>query len=238
MKFGPNIITDGLVLALDAANPKSYPGTGTTWKDLSGDGNNGTLTNGPTFDSANKGSIVFDSVNDYTSIPHNSNLNPETGDFTFSAWVKYNGAALTTTSVIETLISKGIYNVSGGEWEVIFRGGSINGFYFRVRTSTGFDDINLSSDQRSIIEDGNFHMITISIEKGAASEGKAYLDGNLVGTKSTVTTNINNTAPLYIAKYSTIYGAIKVGSVFIYKNKALSEDEILQNYNALKSRFK
>lgn len=61
---GPDIITDGLVFCLDAANSKSYPGTGTAWTDLSGNDNNGTLTNGPTFDSSNGGSIVFDGVND------------------------------------------------------------------------------------------------------------------------------------------------------------------------------
>jgi hypothetical protein len=59
---GGNIITDGLVLLLDAANSKSYPGTGTTWTDLSRSGNNGTLINGPTFNSGNGGSIVFDGV--------------------------------------------------------------------------------------------------------------------------------------------------------------------------------
>lgn len=61
---GPNIIQNGLVFALDAANKKSYPGSGTTWKDLSGNGNDGTLTNGPTFDSGNGGSIVLDGTND------------------------------------------------------------------------------------------------------------------------------------------------------------------------------
>jgi hypothetical protein len=59
---GPDIITDGLVLYLDAANTKSYIGSGTTWKDLSRNSNDGTLTNGPTFDSGNSGSIVFDGV--------------------------------------------------------------------------------------------------------------------------------------------------------------------------------
>ncbi len=62
---GPNIVTNGLVLHLDAANTKSYSGSGTTWTDLSGNGNNGTLTNGPTFDSANYGSVVHDGVDDY-----------------------------------------------------------------------------------------------------------------------------------------------------------------------------
>ena len=64
---GPNIIEDGLVFAVDAANKKSYPGSGTTWADLAGS-NNGTLINGPTFDSGNGGSIVFDGTNDYSEM--------------------------------------------------------------------------------------------------------------------------------------------------------------------------
>jgi hypothetical protein len=63
--YSPKIVTDGLVLYLDAANTRSYPGTGTTWSDLSRGGNNGSLINGPTFNSANGGSIVFDGSNDY-----------------------------------------------------------------------------------------------------------------------------------------------------------------------------
>ena len=66
--YSPNIITDGLVLYLDAANTKSYPGSGTTWRDLSKSQLNGTLTNGPTFNSSNGGSIVFDGVDDYVNL--------------------------------------------------------------------------------------------------------------------------------------------------------------------------
>ena len=62
--YSPKIVTDGLVFAVDAANKKSYPGSGTTWTDLAGS-NDGTLTNGPTFDSGNGGSIVFDGSDDY-----------------------------------------------------------------------------------------------------------------------------------------------------------------------------
>ena len=64
----PKISTDGLVLALDTANRKSYPGSGTVWNDLSGNGNNGSLINGPTFNGANGGSIVFDGVDDLSLI--------------------------------------------------------------------------------------------------------------------------------------------------------------------------
>jgi hypothetical protein len=64
---GPEIINEGLVICLDATNIRSYPGSGTTWTDLSGSGNNGTLTNGPTYSSLNNGSIVFDGTNDYVA---------------------------------------------------------------------------------------------------------------------------------------------------------------------------
>ena len=68
INYNPKIVTDGLVLCYDAANDRSYPNTGTTWTDLAGS-NNGTLTNGPTFDTTNGGSIVFDGTNDRISIP-------------------------------------------------------------------------------------------------------------------------------------------------------------------------
>ena len=64
LSHSPKIVTDGLVLCLDAGDRKSYSGSGTTWTDRSGEGNNGTLVNGPTFDSGNGGSIYFDGGND------------------------------------------------------------------------------------------------------------------------------------------------------------------------------
>jgi hypothetical protein len=91
----PRIVTDGLVLALDAANSLSYPGSGTTWTDLSGKGNNGTLVNGPTFDQANGGSIVFDGTDDYVNLP--DGLLSGTGDFTIIQWVQCDGAGIGTT---------------------------------------------------------------------------------------------------------------------------------------------
>ena len=71
---GPKIVNDGLVMYLDAANSRSYSGTGTAWTDLTGSGANGTLTNGPTFNSANGGSIVLDGTNDYIPISVPSNI--------------------------------------------------------------------------------------------------------------------------------------------------------------------
>ena len=82
---GPKITTSGLILSLDAADKTSYPGSGTSWKDLSGNDNNGTLTNGPTFSAANRGNIVFDGVDDYVVT---SNFTPNVTNKTLSGWVK------------------------------------------------------------------------------------------------------------------------------------------------------
>ena len=85
-KYSPKIITNGLVLSLDAANNKSYPRSGTTWTDLSGNNNTGTLTNGPTFNAGNQGSIVFDGVDDYIS-GGGSIIPVGTGDYYIESWI-------------------------------------------------------------------------------------------------------------------------------------------------------
>ena len=87
----PTIVTDGLVFAVDAANYQSYPGSGTTWSDLV-NGNDGTLTNGPTFDSGNGGSIVFDGSDDYMSTTYSTPTSLQ-GDpnFTVCGWFKRSG---------------------------------------------------------------------------------------------------------------------------------------------------
>ncbi len=84
---GPNIVKDGLVFYLDAGSPNSFypPTAGATWKDTSGNGHIGTLTNGPTYDSANGGTIVFDGVDDYVSTNYNTALTDFTGSLITSA---------------------------------------------------------------------------------------------------------------------------------------------------------
>ncbi|NBP55511.1 hypothetical protein EBU71_03030, partial [bacterium] len=96
----PAIVTNGLVLNLDAGNSASYPGTGTTWTDLSGNGNNGTLINGPTYSSSNGGSIVFDGTNDSVNIPISSSLQSQY--FTLDAWFKLNSIDVVNGSPIFT----------------------------------------------------------------------------------------------------------------------------------------
>ena len=112
MYYSPRIVTSGLVLALDAAERLSYPRTGTTWRDLSGNNNTGTLTNGPTFSAGNMGNIVFDGTNDYVNCGNNSSINL-TSYITLSTWTKkaYGSSA-------SVAIDKGRDNY--GAWSLLF----------------------------------------------------------------------------------------------------------------------
>ena len=89
LAHSPRIVRDSLAFYLDAANTKSYPGSGTTWTDISGKGTNATLTNGPTFNSGNIGSIALDGTNDYL-LNSNAGVLPDGTDlFTLSIWMYY-----------------------------------------------------------------------------------------------------------------------------------------------------
>jgi hypothetical protein len=85
--YSPKIVTDGLVLCLDAANPKSYPGSGTTWFDISGQGKNGILTNGPTYTSGINGYFNFDATDDYVEVNITSSPMQTTHPITLEIWM-------------------------------------------------------------------------------------------------------------------------------------------------------
>jgi hypothetical protein len=110
--FSPKVITEGLILYLDAANTKSYPGNGNAWTDLSRGGNNGTLTNGPTFNSGNGGNIVFDGINDYV-LTSTINHNIGTGNFTYTVWV-YPTGLKAVGATLASFIGNGDYSPTFG----------------------------------------------------------------------------------------------------------------------------
>ncbi len=122
MKVGPKIVDEGLVLCLDAANKLSYPGTGTTWTDLAGS-NNGTLTNGPTFDDEKGGSIVFDGSNDYANLGNASSLFPGPNiTASLFCWIKPSTVSSSNISIGDQYTPNhrlyiGIYN---GFWDAGF----------------------------------------------------------------------------------------------------------------------
>ena len=130
---GPNTITDGLVLNLDAGNSKSYPGSGTTWFDKSGFGNNGTLINGPTFNTGNGGSIVFDGVDDYAVIPDTNILSFTNAKMSVSAWVSIISSIPTSIGNENIIINKANYANGWREWSFFW---NRNGHFEFLMTPT------------------------------------------------------------------------------------------------------
>jgi len=231
-----NIVTQGLVLNLDAAIKGSYPGTGTTWTDVSNNGNNGTLTNGPAFSSADYGSIVFDGTNDYVSVPY-SNINatlPGLTSLTVSTWVYFNTIHPTDGT---SLISWPINNSSAiSPYTVIGLGVGL--------------DLNINAS----LGDGTTRAYLISNQK---TNTGIWLNAGFVWNGSTLNTTLNGVisptsasavytlgtsggqANLFLGTYNTnnVYWLNgRMGSTQIY-NRALSQAEITQNFNALRGRY-
>ena len=209
--YSPKIITDGLVLALDAANQKSYPGSGTAWNDLSGNANTGTLTNGPTFDSGNSGAISFDGTNDLVECSAISSTN-----FTNSVWM------MVDTKNINGIIS---WTVGTVRRELLFVQGDISIVYGSSKYKRGpvlangvWTNVVGTYDGTTplIYVNGVSQTLGSELAAGAGAADKCYIGRTAFST------------PYYFDG--------KIADVKIY-NKALTSVEILQNYNATKGRF-
>ena len=215
------IVKDGLILDLDAAKRDSYPSSGTVWNDISGFQNNGTLINGPTFNSSNGGSIVFDGVNDYVSCGNNSNLQIEQG--TISAWVKTTSPGAGFRGIITKQNNYGL-----------FTNDSVLVTYDWGNTQIRSTGINIA--------DGTWKNIAMSFTTNTGTPSNnaiIYLNGSAILT--TTIKQSNNTVEVQLARGGVsagstqlLNGNISTGLVY---NRALSATEILQNYNATKSRY-
>jgi len=216
------IVKDGLVLDLDAAKRDSYPGNGTTWFDIGGYGYNGTLVNGPTFDSANAGSVVFDGTNDY--LVRTDALLKNYTTVTANIWMY-----VSSTNSWETYFS---YNAEEAGltqgWGVRRQNNSTNYQYWG---GTGNSGIKLYKNG-TLISSGN----ASSVIATGFNINNSWSNITLVATGvSSWNTNNNFT----LATRSDNLGSAtnyKVGSFSLY-NRELSAAEITQNYNALKGRY-
>lgn len=226
MKFGPNTITDGLVLALDAANPRSYPGSGTVWKDLSGGSDNGTLVNGPTFNS--NGYLVFDGTNDYISVPTVLDVVPNS--ISIFIWVNIN------TAGDNGLCSKN--NISGEDRFYFFANtdGSLSFHY--EENNNGYTQINTPSELIPVDE-----WIYTGFTWDSSNGVRLWVNGVNVYTSGGSTSLPRNGTftDFWIGAAGSSSPARffdgEIASVKYY-NKALTSDEVLQNYNSTKQRFK
>jgi len=238
---GPNIIEDGLVLHLDAADRQSYPGSGTVWKDLSGNGNDGTLTNGPTFDSGNGGSIVFDGVDDGFTVQNSTSLSSFTA-ISFNFWVRfYNLDYINNTGTLYTFLRKGTIDVAAtnpptphyGFW-ASYENRNNNGrfSYFAFGNEDGGFNGGGNNLASIFYTFNNNQWYNLSVTLDASELAKVYVNGELQGTKQLSGVNLNTSANII----TFLQDPVDYPIAQIY-NRALTPQEILQNYNAQKSRF-
>lgn len=234
--WNPKIVTDGLVLYLDAANTKSYPGTGTNWVDLGGNQYDGTISSSPVFENY---FIDFQGTNytlskDIPGIYNSSNLS-------ISVWVNFNSTAQEQGIVTKwDYPTQGTFGLQTGQ-------GVDNGITMFIATSITDNGTGCRINSLpNIITIGNWYNIVVVFDGtliGDSNRLKIFINKEQIsliqGSGSVPSTLTNGTAPLRIAKFDEVLSRFlngKISNTQIY-SKSLSESEIQQNFNALKSRF-
>ena len=232
---GPRIVTNGLVLALDAANTKSYVSGSTTWNDLSGNLNSGSLVNGPTFNSANGGSIVFNGTSSYcqTSI---SPITNNSSSFTIECFIQFSNF---NNNGFFPIIDSGNFGGvdSGFGRQVGYSLAKSNSNRLYLGVDAGYIDISTT------INNNQWYHVAGVATYGIPYSLSLYINGTPIPAFSSGSTNTltisQPTARIargYIGSGLTLYGAFTLSNAKLY-NRALSAAEIAQNYNAQKSRF-
>ena len=222
------VATSGLVLYYDPTDTASYPGSGTTLTSLVGSGLNGTMTS-VTYTSPY---FTFNGSTSQVSVADNASLEPGTGDFTVEMWVRYT----TITGKSRALCSKTNNGGGAADWSYGLRTSAAGSTYFEVGNGT----TSVTSPTTSVVTNTWYQIVGVWTNI-AANSIALYKNGVLVGSNSHVFTSIkNSTNPLYIGNYNGNEYAQQfagdIGIVRIY-NRALSTDEILNNYDANKATY-
>ena len=214
--YSPKIVTDGLVLYLDAANPYSYVSGSLNWNDISRSQLSGSLVNGPTFSSANGGSIVFDGADDGVNLPE---IGTNVGK-TYLLWVR------------NTSTSSGLrLAYSHRDPDRVYLGVTGTDLYLRVGTDSGFiSGVTLTQNT----------WFFLGIRINSPTEYEGFVNNSSVGTRATIISSSAGTGlGAYYNNINAPFDAFWIGSIASVQvyNRALSSQEILQNYNATKGRF-
>ena len=213
-RYSPSIVTNGLVLYFDAANTKSYVSGSTIWNDLSRSVGNGTILNGPVFNSANLGSIFFDVVNEYLTTPISLSLQN-----TVSLWMRPDTGS-TANGIFDA------YTVAGTSGVLIRRATSGTTSIF-VADGTAQNGVTVNTPA------GVWTNLTL-VNDGI--NARVYIN---MGTPSTIARVHAVGLPILLAtrqRGGTNYWSGNIANVQVY-NRALSLSEMLQNYNTVKTRF-
>jgi hypothetical protein len=224
LSHSPSTITQNLVLCLDAANPKSYPGSGTTWTDLSGVNSSGELVNSPTYNSSNLGFFQF-ATNTFARIANNTTLDTQTPSV--EVWIKTNA-----TSQNGFWFEKGTVNTQYS----LFQEGSV--IQWRQRLTSG-TLTNLSTTTANFINTSNWYQVVGTFVSGSR---RLYINGNLVNSDTLSGTIATNSGGMSIGVYGGFNGARgyyyngNLAACRVY-NRVLTASEIQQNFIATRSRF-
>ena len=222
---GPKITTDGLVFCLDAAISKSYPGSGTSWIDLSTNKKNATLANGPSYSLSNKGIFSFDGSNDQADT--SSVIAPDTGDFSvcFAYQLNFEGRG----GLFERKGTSPYNGWSLGQGGTSNWGFTVSGtsdFNNRITVTMTYPTMNTWYVDCAVYENGN----------SVTTYRNGQYHGDTTGTSQGNLSSQGTRDPLAIAHRTNDYLSCKVAYVMIY-NKALSSNEVRQNFNATRGRF-
>ena len=218
------ISTDGLILALNAADPNSYVSGSSIWNDLSGNNLTGSLINGPTYSSANSGNIIFDGVNEFVNFSNPSILNVYSA-FTLASWFK-----LSSSTTFQSLIARGRTSNQWDGYELSFNGGTRTLRASSENAAGTVVTFDLVSNR--VVDDGIWHYGVFTFN---GTTGIIYVDGTTAGS-STGYFNSNNHINYIGRRENGAFFNGSIASAQIY-NKALSLAEVQQNYNAQKARF-
>ena len=223
---GASIVRDGLVLHVDAANVKSYPGSGNTWSDLSGNGNNATLTGSPTY--VSNESFSFDATNDYANAGVISNLDGSS-KISLEAWIKVDNLATTDRKII---CYKRDANTDANFQ--LRRGFNTDGLYYQWHSTTW----QTFSIDNFFTNTTDWHHVAIVHNPSVSPQIVCYRNGEQFLTST------GNSTPLYWQAATLFIGYRTAseyfdGDISIVKlyNRDLSANEIKQNFEATRGRY-
>jgi hypothetical protein len=217
----PRAIPDFLSLSLDAANTRSYPGSGTVWTDLSRRNNTGTLTNGPTFSSDNRGVIVFDGTNDFVAVGSSADFAYGTADFTWEFWVN-----LISNTGNGYIIDHG---VNGG----VVQYATSRLRYYNVTIGTG-GALYTTGFSGALTLNTWHHLVASRIS------GVTYLYRNGVLSTSAADTHNYGTQSIRIGSYGStgsFFWPGRMGLIRLYKGIGFSAQNVSDHFNALRGRY-
>ena len=239
INYNPRIVTDGLVLALDAGNTKSYPGSGTDWTDLSGNGNNGSLANGTGYSSSNLGLLSLDGVNDYITTYNDANVFSNNNSLTVSIFVNIDEPTKTGRGGLVSSQKHQSQSDAGGYGLCIYDGTTlcVNLTKNISGTQTSYQGLATFTYVRQQFK---YYSFTYNDSTKTVT---TYMDGVQQATATNAnygwTTNTTNRETRIGRNHQggwQNYYNMKIGAVHIH-NKALTAAEIQQNFNATRGRF-